>query len=163
MWYSISIIQDLNSCRSVHFLRSWPLHYRHLTCMFVFVCVCPFFFSWFSILFLPLDILIYFAIKKRRKKTGDQQTYMCPFMTPFLAISWLFFQNMRVTQQMAGYVTVRNAMAWKAMVMFKQPTLDIKIIYNQLGNCFVQLKEIQIRISFTTSNNARKTTGFITR
>ena len=27
MWNAISLVQDLNSCRRVHFLRRWPLHH----------------------------------------------------------------------------------------------------------------------------------------
>ena len=30
MWNAISYVQDLNSCRRVHFLRRWPLHYGHI-------------------------------------------------------------------------------------------------------------------------------------
>ena len=30
MWNTISLVQDLNSCRRVHFLRRYPLHHGHL-------------------------------------------------------------------------------------------------------------------------------------
>ena len=31
MWNTISLVQHLNWCRHVHFLRRWPLHHGHLT------------------------------------------------------------------------------------------------------------------------------------
>ena len=30
MWNAISLVEDLNSCRRVHFLRRYPLHHGHL-------------------------------------------------------------------------------------------------------------------------------------
>ena len=38
MWNAISLGQDLNSCRCVHFLRRYPLHHGHLTN--IYSCIC---------------------------------------------------------------------------------------------------------------------------
>ena len=33
MWNAVSLVQDLNACRRVHFLRRKPLHHGHLLCI----------------------------------------------------------------------------------------------------------------------------------
>ena len=69
MWNANSLVQDLNSCRRVHFLRRWPFHHGHLLA------------SWFSRSILSIFSLFLFFI-------WSMATFLKPIYIPIISISY---------------------------------------------------------------------------